>query len=371
MAASVLTLALLGVVGLISTQAPQDHDARYWALVEQYLRGDRARALADIASWEVKDLEKVASSVSHLSESANRCAACPDRKKFDALPVRAAVLLLAERDRLDRMNARLANQGGECSASHNATIERLLRLVRRQPGGTEFSSRFSVAMSLHYRSLLCFLHARATVESGLKADPHDAVLHLAGGLVDESIGVLGFAGPPASTDADQRSAPIDHSDATARKSRLSQARVWFEKALAANANLHEARLRLGRVYWRLGKLAEALVSLKRSAAECGPPLSFLAHLFLGRVFEDSNEIDAAIQEYRRAMALNPRIQVGVLALSHALVLRGDVEPARALLETTLTSTRPRPSVDAYATYLAGTPAVAEEFFSRLRLELTK
>ena len=93
---------------------------------------------------------------------------------------------------------------------------------------------------------------------------------------------------------------------------------------------------------------------------------YLAHLFLGQVLEDMNDIDTAISEYRAAVALQPRSQSGAMALSQGLALRGDVESARRLLEGVLVPAGQKRTADPYWSYVIATPGLAEGLFNDLR-----
>ena len=293
--------------------------------------------------------------------------------RFDALPLRAAVLLHAQRDRTDRLlTINQADGAADCSTSAQGLAgERLLRSVALQPGGQEFVARFSLAMSTDFRAMLCFLRAGHWADTGLKAAPRDAVLFLALGLAAETIGVTGYAEPTPFPTYDtrgrvqylsMRSGPIN------KTHQLNVARESFEKALSIEPGQAEARLRLGRVLWRLGRVREAQEPLRQAAIAKEESIRYLAHLFLGQCLEDSQDLGSAINEYKAAVSLRPETQVGAVALAHALSLRGDAEHAREILEPALALSGQRRTVDPYWIYLIGTPEAAEALLEELRLE---
>ena len=253
---------LLGLATLVavSTHAPEETRANreqaYWTIVEQYLHGDRSRAVSAIASWSGKDLGAVEDSIAGIAKTAQKCARCEARTRLEALPLPAAVLLLAERDRADRVIA-VSRNGGQpdCSiGSHETLIEHLLRFVRLQSGSAGFAERFLTARSLGNWADLCLEDARRVAADGLDESPRDAMLHFAHGLAHEAMGTLGSAGPSRPKAPDPRPQrgdfslrPVDYSSAAERKNRLELAQRSFEKALSESPNFGEARLRQGRI----------------------------------------------------------------------------------------------------------------------------
>lgn len=366
-------VALLSLASATPASEEKGREGALWAAVSDYAHGERGKALSAIASWGRKDFEAVGDSIAELWRAARKCLACEARERFERLPLRAAILLLAERDRVDRLVS-IKQKGGDpdCSpGAHDVTIEDWLRWARLQTGGAEFSSRFLFAWSLHQRSTLCFWRARLIAEAGLKTSPRDALLHMAQGLADESLATLSDSGPLLLSQLDQRSLPVNVSGQSELTARLSFARASFERAIQADPGLHEARLRYGRVVWRLGRSNDAIASLRQSVAQATGPILYLAHLFLGKALEDADDIDGAVKEYAAAVSLQPKTQIGAIALGHALFLRGEVEPARALIEGAVASDRPRLASDPYATYLVGAPSIAELLFERLKGEAAR
>ena len=88
---------------------------------------------------------------------------------------------------------------------------------------------------------------------------------------------------------------------------LEKAYQALRSAVAADSSLHEARLRLGRVAWRLGEAVEARSALNDVLSrETGGSTAFLAHLFLGQLEEDSGKPAEAVRSYESALALDGR-----------------------------------------------------------------
>ena len=369
-AAALLVLA----IGEVSTaQMVTVQERAYWGAVTQYARGDRGIALADIGAWAEKDLGRMLKSVEDLEKSARRCAGCEERLRFDALPLRAAILLHAERDRADRADRMQTNGGrADCAMSaHGRMSERLLAPAALQPGGVQFAARFAAATSLHLRSVLCFLSGRNWAEAGLKLAPRDAMLHLADGLASEIIAVTGFVEPNLRLVRDARGRPISGYPEVKPEAEFNRALRSFEAALASNPRLSEARLRAGRVQWRLGRGPAAKESLRQAATESEGPLLYLAHLFLGQCLEDDGDLDGAIDHYTKALAVLPDSQIGAVALAHAHSRRGESEKGREILDAGLSHSGRRQTVDPYWNYLMGVTSVAEVLIEDLRTESLK
>ena len=350
------------------TGAASGRESTYWAAVDQYTRGDRSQAHAALRVWTGKDVEAIVDSVESLAKAAKRCSGCESQIAFDTLPLRSAVLLHSERERADRLT-RIARGGdAECSTgTHAHASERLLGFASRQSGGESFLVRFAAAMSLHYRATLCFDHAWYWAGLGLKANPKDQGLLLARGLASEAVAEFGHSQPPPGEFPKELSLGTVSGPRDKRK-QLTLARKAFEDALASNPRSGEAHLRLGRVQWRLGRLEVARAELEKALGLGEAPTLFLAHLFLGRVLEDSQDLDGALREYRAALALEPQIQTAVIALAHVRALLGDMAGAREVLAGGLPLAGQRKTIGPYWDYLIGKRLAAETLFEELRVE---
>jgi tetratricopeptide (TPR) repeat protein len=129
----------------------------------------------------------------------------------------------------------------------------------------------------------------------------------------------------------------------------------------------EARLRLGRVLWRLGKSDEARACFDKVLAKAGEArIQYLAHLFLGRVLEDSREWTAAEEHYRIALSLQPVSHVAAVALSHVRFLQGDLESARETLDKGLEAAKARTEFDPWVPYLITQTPTGQRILAELR-----
>ena len=152
---------------------------------------------------------------------------------------------------------------------------------------------------------------------------------------------------------------------------LAKAQQALRAALAVEPGLAEARLRVARVAWWRGDLAEARAELRQvlSTKPDDPWVAFLAQLFLGRVQEDAGELAQAAVSYQAAVALHAQCQSARLARSHVLHRIGEHAGARRELEIALRSGGSRSRPDAYWLYLAPPAGAAEEELAALRREV--
>jgi tetratricopeptide (TPR) repeat protein len=152
---------------------------------------------------------------------------------------------------------------------------------------------------------------------------------------------------------------------------LEKAHRALRSAVAAEPSHFEARLRLGRVAWRLGDTAEARSALEEILARpADAPTAFLAHLFLGRIDEDAGRLDDAARRYEAALALEAQAQSARLALSHVRLRLGDAAAARREVETATRPAGRRPKPDPFWLYPWGPSAGVEERLEALRREVS-
>ena len=299
--------------------------AEYFELIRHYARGERAEAVARLGAWSERDLARQLASVEEAARAAERCPACPN--VLADLPLRAAVMLHWDRDRAELPSPEGVEQLRQCPGPLARLAGRLARVLARRPATADFARRFfrMVVMSCQWDA--CFDAAESWAGEAIEIFPRDAKLLLARGSVREESATLG-ARTPRVTDASS----AESLAASARRSGLQKARRDLEGALGIDASLGLARVRLGRVLWRLGE-----PELARQQLEAALPSLrhvdhvYLAHLFLGRIQQDAGRLQDAISEYRLAAALHPSALSAGVALSNALLVAGDAEGARLAL----------------------------------------
>ncbi len=167
------------------------------------------------------------------------------------------------------------------------------------------------------------------------------------GSIEETFGALALLRLPDSVFSPiQRETRANLEALREARGHLERAHRSLRSAVAADPSLAEARLRLGRVAWRLGETSEARSALEEVLAR-GPTArtGFLAHLFLGRIHEDAGRLDDAARSYEAALALDPHAQSARLALSHVRLRLGSPGVARREVEESVRAAGRRPQPD--------------------------
>ena len=222
-----------------------------------------------------------------------------------------------------------------------------------------FLRRWYLAMALQNLANLCLAKTDDWVKQGLERFRDDPPLLIVRGVASEAAAQFRplSAEPELGGPRHARGCP-----ATSRGRATP-----YERALAGDAGLVEARLRLGRVLWAQGELDAARVQLEQVTATApAPSVGYLAHLFLARVHDDAGRPADAEREYRAALALDPGGQAAAVGLAQLLGKSGPVP--RALLEEAL-SYAPRPDPrDLFWAYPAQRAGTGEDELSALRDE---
>ncbi len=100
----------------------------------------------------------------------------------------------------------------------------------------------------------------------------------------------------------------------------AQAEAEFQRALALNPNLEEARIEYGWFLASMGRHTEGIAEAKRAVE--GDPLSFSANLALGSNYHAARHYDQAIAQYLRTIELDPTDPRGYGFLSSAYTSLG-------------------------------------------------
>ncbi|NPC83666.1 tetratricopeptide repeat protein, partial [Pyxidicoccus fallax] len=108
--------------------------------------------------------------------------------------------------------------------------------------------------------------------------------------------------------------------------KLSEAEGHYKRAIAADANLVEASLYLGRFYLRQRRNAEARVQLELAASKAPEHAGVRAGL--GELALAENNTLLGQQEFERAAQLDPNLADAHLGLSRVALLAGDLEKAK-------------------------------------------
>jgi tetratricopeptide (TPR) repeat protein len=159
------------------------------------------------------------------------------------------------------------------------------------------------------------------------------------------------------------------SSATANWQRAER---FFRAALAADPNLTEARVRLGRVIGLLGRHQEAVAELQRAAPGAGQPLvRYYLEMFLGAEEQALGLRASARSHYEQAARLCPTAQSPYLALSQIGENDGDRAAALGAIQQAFDVTADQEHrADPWWNYLVAPFADATDLVARCRSEFS-
>ena len=334
-------------VGLVVLLAPAGLAAQsgvlspaYESVVRRYAAGDRQGAVANLADWPEGRLRDEFTALRALVQASLACpGGCGAANVWQRIPIEAALMLHSDAAQEVRGEGRLPRL-------HESAAVEIARLMKQDPSRRTFARRWYEAMAGLAQGENRWGEALEWAERGLEDYPDSAGMHLVLGSIEETLGArLGF------------------------RAHLERAERALRSAVAADPSLGEARLRLGRVCWRLGETTEAR-SFLQDVLDRKPEreTALLAHLFLGRLDEDAGRLDEATQAYEAALALDPSAQAARIALSHVRLRRGDTASARAEAETALGFSGYRLRQDPFWLYPWGPSVGVEERLEALRRE---
>jgi tetratricopeptide (TPR) repeat protein len=146
-----------------------------------------------------------------------------------------------------------------------------------------------------------------------------------------------------------------------------RAEDYYRKIVKANSDNVEARLRLGHVLKLKEKHKDALRELTWCLSHSeDPEIELVAHLLVGGLHEEYNELTKAVESYRAAFDLDPRCQVAAAALSYALHRSGDMTGSR---EVWVRFAQRADGSDGWLRYLHGSPEKIDSMLTRMRGEI--
>jgi tetratricopeptide (TPR) repeat protein len=291
--AATLALTLAAGAEPVAVAPPAFSRAEYFELIRRYARGERAEAVAGLGAWSERNLARQLASVEEAARAAERCPACPN--VLADLPLRAAVMLHWDRDRADQPSPEGVELQRQCPGPLARLAGRLARVLARRPATADFARRFFRMVVTSCQWDACFDAAERWAGEAIEIFPRDAELLLARGSVREESATLGTRTPQV-TDA----ASAESLAAGAREAGLQKARRDLEDTLAIDAGLGLARVRLGRVLWRLEEPEPARHQLETALSSLRDvDHAYLARLFLGRIQQDTGRLEEAISEPAR------------------------------------------------------------------------
>jgi VWFA-related protein len=178
--------------------------------------------------------------------------------------------------------------------------------------------------------------ARRVFEDAERVSPDDAEVLLAQGTVAEVLSLLPSLQPATREAAPVGSPMLPELVERGQRDRFeTRALELYERALARQADLLEARLRRGRIRALRGQARDASADLEAVARQATEPyLQSLAWLYLGDLEERAGRTAEAVERYRAALAARPGFQTATVALADALHRLGRVRAAdRATAES--------------------------------------
>jgi tetratricopeptide (TPR) repeat protein len=369
--------AAAGLLAFAHPAASQPGNAEYRELVTRYARGERALAVGGLARFSDAELGRIAQAVEAEVVAAERGKAnerSQGRERGKAaeplIPLRAAVMMHLDLDEAERPEALGTEQPRRCPGKQAEIAARYAGLLAWPEETRSFARRFFAALAHGCQWDACLVQAQRWAREGLKLFPRDPELLLAAGSALEESATVWTGGSTVENPAmSPRFREEAHAAALERVARYRQARSFFQDALASDDGLTPARVRLGRVLWRLGEREAAQAALEKAVERSAePPLLSLAHLFLGRVHEDAGRLEQAVEHYRLSLALEPSAQAAAVALSHALRRVGEGEEAREVLRRALAHAGRRAGRDAYRDYLVSDAVHFRDELAALRQE---
>jgi tetratricopeptide (TPR) repeat protein len=348
----ILMLVVATSVALSTAAAASERSLAH--LAETYRTGDRQRAVATVALWSREDIE---TEVAALAALPSKLGPAGNARRF------AAVALLAESALVDYRARSFQRMRWEMQSA-----ARLMKTAPSYTRGSAFGRRFYLlaGLALHCGGDLEAAHA--LILDALRIVEDDPELLTALGATIETVAALRqYEGSPDS--ARRGSQPGGYSLETGGggslgSASLGEAEARYERALALDPGLAEARLRLGRVRLLLGRPDDALQELERIATSAHEPgQRYLARLFAGRAREALGDLRGAAVAYRDAAAQVPGAQTALVALGRALDRLGDAAGAQEALDG---AGAPGGPGDPWWDYQVGQPKRLDELLEGLR-----
>lgn len=116
------------------------------------------------------------------------------------------------------------------------------------------------------------------------------------------------------------------------RKRLEEAAKRYREAATEPSVKAEAQVRLGRVELQLGRPAEALAAIDAAGAKPDQRfVAYLSHLFRGQAYEQMKRPEDAMQEYERALTIQPGSQSGMMAMASLHFRQGRRAAADAVI----------------------------------------
>lgn len=348
--------------------------ADYLNLVTRYAAGEYTPSITALGKWSDETLKCDLDNLQAAAVAFKRCPTCDDRVVFERFSVRAALLLHADREMFDGFGSPVSEQPVTCGTGKNAAVVQRLSsmLLLVDPEAKDFLRRFYVAIARHAQWCHCLRESQDWARAGLKWLPQDGALLLTQGIAADAVAALTNAPSPRTAGMTSRAKSQLESQERLHRDMWEGVRRTYEEAVAADPSQAEAKLRLGRAWWRLRKPEAARARFEEVLAQTqDKTLLHLAHLSLGRVHEEAGRLSEAEAEYRAALALEPLAEPAGVALSHIRLLQGDPDGAREVLDSVMAQAGKRTGLDSYKRYLMAHTVEGQDTLVDLRLSVAR
>ncbi len=347
MARFILLLFVAGASAPVTT-AQREREVRageaYLAHVLRYSAGQDAQVTGELAKWTSDELQLA----------------------LRGLP--AALVVVTEKERIGQptlvanamvMHVHIARNAERPTdiGLHLSIGQRLADLLLIDEPTTAFRARWHLVAGTIMFSLSRSAEAQQHFATAHKLRPEDPAILLAVGSVHEmQASMLG------------RSNISDE----AAEQRLRQTLELYHSALSRAPDLHEARLRLARIYTLLGDVEAAATAIAAMEGRTSDGyLRFLALLIQGNIAETEGHWDQAIASYTEARSLCRACQSATLALSQAFVRTGKRAVAQKLVDQLVNDELWPPPTDPWWLYRQGQWHSVDRLLDELRREVPK
>lgn len=343
----------------------------YLDAVEQYRRGDR-----DLVgeTWWIEPLDEEIDALKRLRRTAATCGDCAEKARFEAFPHEAAVMLHTEQDVHERDQIGEREEVAPGPAPHLEAAREILEMIPDLERRRRFERPWFLAVVLHLHRRGQWLLAEEYVGEALRRYPDDPRLLLARGSLLETEATLDARADPAEAAPRMSTrARAAWKMAAAVRNRLADAEKCYRRALKAQPDLLEARVRIGRVLHTMGQPGKAAAELEAVVATpaADARLLYLAWLLLGAAREAEDRPRDAATAYRTAIGLQPDSQPARLALSHVLHRLGDRAASLEALRAAVASAGRGAKWDPWWLYLWGQSYETDGRLEALRDEVTR
>jgi tetratricopeptide (TPR) repeat protein len=327
----------------------------YFALARQARTGDVRAAAAEIRTWNPRTFRDLRDELEQRRSGLEG----PDQRilgKWGRADLEALAMLHTE------VAIRLPAFSTE-RTSHGNWAKQLLELFDGLAVDQSFRRRWQLAWGAHLQSELRLRELADHLHHARQKFPEDPALVTMAGMMYESWARRASLLRP---DADYVPMELRRELPERRKSE-ALAQEHYRRALAIEAGLLDARVRLARMLLEANRFDEATAEITRAAdGAASAKDKYLVHMLRGRIHATAKRWHEAADAYADAGRLLPECQSWMVALSHVLVHQGQRPQAQA--DVTRAVVRPELDRcrDPWWEYDFGYGAQAEALFDQLR-----